>query len=307
MKQFTIFERQHRYAEETNFVKLFLFGLFVTLSCAVFATPGVEKVATEAPKEEKITEPSPGISANYQNFDSAFSDGVQKYQTKAYDKARLAFDKALEFEPDNVQALTNLALVQFQLGQKGWALALARKANFLMPNFSTPISAIKYFEKNIETREIPHNIEAFENFRSSVIAPISITNFLVFLAICFFATGWLWLDFMAQQKNLSRSTRSIFNMPALKIVATLAFIMATALTIVKFIDLNTSRATVVLDKVTVQSAPNQTSVQLLDLYAGLEVKIESIQNDWVQITYPGTPTGWVPKSSIFQTSGSFNW
>lgn len=270
-------------------MKFFILGFFVTLSCAVYATEEAAPVADPIP--------------SYDTFDAAFNDGVQKYQTKAYDKARLAFSKAVEFDANNVQALTNLALVQFQLGQKGWALALLRKANTLVPSFSTPISAIRFIEKNLETKEVPHEIETFENLRTAIIAPISLTSFLGFLAICFFSAGWLWIDFFAHLKNQNRSKRSIFRMPALKIVVSLIFVFAAVLSVLKIVDQSTSRATIVVDKATVFSAPNAQSVALLDLYAGLQVNIEQFQDEWVQVTYPGTPTGWIPKASLFQTSG----
>jgi hypothetical protein len=64
---------------------------------------------------------------------------------------------------------------------------------------------------------------------------------------------------------------------------------------------------VVSEKTTVYSAPNDKSAALFDLFAGLEVVLDQSNDQWVQVTYPGALTGWIPKSSVFQTSGRGLW
>ena len=75
----------------------------------------------------------------------------------------------------------------------------------------------------------------------------------------------------------------------------------------KLVDLQIPRGTVIADKTSVYSAPDEKSVALFDLYGGLEVILDSQKDSWVQVTYPGGLTGWIPKTSMLQTSGRKMW
>jgi hypothetical protein len=241
------------------------------------------------------------------NFEKAFEAGVANYQAKKYDEARLAFSQALEKDPANVQALTNLALVQFQLGKKPWAVALLRKAQALKPDFSTPKTSLEFILPQLDVKEIPHEIQMWESIRSSFIVPFTLNGYLGLTALCLFATGWLWLQYIGQRREAFRDEKSLPPFPLIPTLITVIFIGVLSLTLMKVIDQGIPRATIVNDKVTVFSAPNEQSVALFDLFGGLEVVLGQQNADWVQVTYPGALTGWVPKSSLFQTSGRPAW
>ena len=93
-------------------------------------TPDVEKVDVETVKNKWPT------------FEAAFKDGVASYEAKQYQEARLAFGRALELNSESLNTLVNLGMTEFQLGEKGLAVALLRKAVTLDPNFSTSRAAL---------------------------------------------------------------------------------------------------------------------------------------------------------------------
>jgi|GEM_PF-1093236 len=246
-------------------------------------------------------------SPEWPNFESAFQSGVANYQQKKFDDARLAFGRAVELQPENVNALTNLALAQFQTGNKGMAIALLRKASDIDPHFSTTQSALKFVLSQADIREIPHEIQTWETIRSSVLVPFSLTSFLAMMALSLFATGWLVLKFLGRRRRALADETSLPPFPIVAVFAAFVFLAMTTLASMKIVDHQIPRGTITVDKVSVYSAPDEKSVALFDLYSGLEVILNESKDSWIQITYPGGLTGWIPKTSVLPTSGRKLW
>jgi hypothetical protein len=278
----------------------------LVLSCGFRATAQTETSQPET-KEAPAAVSAGSDVQSWPNFEKAFEAGVNSYQAKKYDEARLAFTSALQKEPTNVQTLTNLALVQYQLGQKAWAVALLRKAHNLSPDFSTPKAALDYIVPQLDVKEIPHEIQLWETIRSTFITPFTLTGFLALTGLCLFASGWLWLQYFGRRREALREDKVLPAFPSIPTIIAVIFIAVLVLTLMKVVDQGIPRGTVVNEKVTVYSAPNEQSVALFDLFGGLEVVLKSDNQDWVQVTYPGATTGWIPKSSLFQTSGRAAW
>ncbi|MGZ5279206.1 MAG: tetratricopeptide repeat protein, partial [Pseudobdellovibrionaceae bacterium] len=211
--------------------------ILVTLSCglqatAIAADPPPESPTTstlplvDTPTETPAAETQQAQTAepvSWPSFEKAFEAGVASYQAKKYDEARLAFTQALEKEPLNVQALTNLALVQFQLGRKAWAVALLRKAHNLNPDFSTPKASLEYILPQLDVKEIPHEIQMWETIRTNLIVPFTLTGFLTLTALCLFATGWLWLQYIGKRREAFREEKPDPAFPAIPIIIALIF------------------------------------------------------------------------------------
>ncbi len=56
---------------------------------------------------------------------------------------------------------------------------------------------------------------------------------------------------------------------------------------------------IITENTEIKMAPGAEQAQLFVLQEGSEVLVGQIQNDWVQVTYPGSYTGWVSKEKIF--------
>ncbi len=283
--------------------------LSVTFCCSwqttSWAQETQEPAAAAAP--ESSPKPPSAESQSWPSFEKAFQAGVANYQSQKFEDARLAFTQAVEKEPKSVQALTNLALVQFQLGQKAWAVALLRKAHNLDPNFSTPKAALDFILPQLDVKEIPHEIQLWETIRSSFVVPYSLTGFLGMTALSLFAFGWLILKYFGQRREAFREEKALPSYPLIATLIGLVFLASLTVTTLKIWDGEIPRGTVVAEKVTVYSAPSDKSVALFDLFGGLEIIMNTADSDWVQVTYPGALTGWIPKSSVFQTSGRQQW
>lgn len=285
---------------------VFSFISAAVLTCCLQTSVWAQESAPPDQNSESpaaVESPKSPETQSWPTFEKAFEAGVSSYRAKKYEEARLAFNQVLEKDPLNVQALTNLALVQYQLGQKGWAVALLRKAHNLDPDFSTPKAALDYILPQLDIREIPHEIQLWETVRSNLIVPFSITGFLTLSALSLFASGWLFLTYLGRRREAEREEKPMPDFPWIPTLISVVFIGVMTLTLLKLWDHKIPRGTVVTEKITVYSAPDEKSVALFDLFAGLEVVLNQSDKQWIQVTYPGALTGWIPKSSVFQTSG----
>ncbi|QDK47305.1 hypothetical protein DOM22_00690 [Bdellovibrio sp. ZAP7] len=236
------------------------------------------------------------------DFAALFKQGTQHYTAKEYEQSRDAFAKALEQDPHNATTLTNLALAQFQLGKKPLAIGLFRKALNSDPELTPARAGLKFALTQMEIKEIPHQIETYESVRAKLLAPVSVIAYLIMTALFLFAAGWILIGFMGQRRRALAEEKALPGFPMIGTFLALCFLVSLTLLSLKMYDQSIVRATVVDDKVSLQSAPGDNQVALLDLYGGMEVIVQNENNDWVQVTYPGSITGWVKKSAVLRTN-----
>ena len=102
--------------------------------------------------------------------------------------------------------------------------------------------------------------------------------------------------------------------PSVAVIAGVLFVSGAALSASKAYDQSVIRGTIISKQVPVLSSPDSSATQLFDLYEGLEVIVRQFSSeksadaenngakkDWVQVSYPGGSTGWIPRSSIVTT------
>lgn len=239
-----------------------------------------------------------------ESFENSFKQGIQFYQSKDFEKARDAFAKASELEPHNAYALTNLALAQFQLGKKGLAIGLFRRSLELDPEMPVAKAGLKFALSQLETKDIPHQIENYETLREQFLQPVTLPAYLLLTALFLFAAGWTFFNFWGKRRLALQEERTLPGFPVISLLLFLCLILSGSLLILKLYDRSLTRGTIVEDKVAVQAAPGENQVALFDLYGGFEVVVRHVDQEWIQVTYPGASTGWIKKSALMITSGS---
>ena len=272
-------------------LRAFWMSLFICLAlCLVCPTRAVESA-------------NPPAAPTYNNFDEAFNAGVIAYQNKDYPQAKTAFSSALEFQPQNLAAMTNLGMTHLYLKNTGWSVALLRKAVSTKPDFQTAQSALAFVLPQAGIHELPHVISSWETWRAQVLVQAPLEIFLILLAILTAGVGWFWMSWWGVRRAAIQASQPVPAPGFVKILllAFWGFILIAAVT--KAIDLSTPRATIVAEKINALSLPEAKAPQLFELSAGMEVLLNSSHDDWFQVTYPGGMTGWVPKISLMQTSG----
>lgn len=230
-----------------------------------------------------------------------FTQGTQQYLAKDYKKAQELFTQALDQDPDNATTLTNLALTEFQLGKKPRAIGLLRKALASDPELDTAKSGLKFALSQLQVKEVPHQLEIFETIRTQLLLPAPLSAYLVLSALSFFATGWVLLAYGGRRKKAIAEEKALPPLPLIGIFLSLSLVIFTGLLALKIYDSMILRGTIVEEKVSLQTAPGDNQVAILDLYGGMEVIARETQGEWVQVTYPGSLTGWIKKSALLMT------
>lgn len=241
------------------------------------------------------------VAAQTESPESLFQAGTQFYVAKDYKRAQESFVKSLDQDPHNATALTNLALTEFQLGNKALAVGLLRKSLAIDPELTTTNTALKFVLSQMQIREVPHQIEAYENLRAHLLLPVPLSAYLILSALALFSGGWVLLSYGGRRKRALENESALPSFPVIGALLTLGFIAFSVLSGLKIYDSSVMRGTIVDEKVSLQTAPGDNSVAILDLYGGMEIIAHKTEGDWIQITYPGSLTGWIKKSSLVMT------
>lgn len=225
-----------------------------------------------------------------------FQRGVQLYQEKKFQDAKATLMEALAQDASNVATLTNLALAEFQLGEKGWAVGHLRRALYIDPGFSTATEALKFISPQLETKEIPHEILWTETLHDEVLKKTSVLLWLGLSALFMFLSTRGWVHYFKSRRAALEQQSLIPGVPWLAGMFIVLFFVSTVLAFFAEWDAHVVRATVGAEKAAVLTAADDQAPIIYEIYAGAEVIVntrkEANKEAWLQVTYPGGLSGW---------------
>ncbi len=297
-KEFTPRIRARQVTAQTDilvFMVLFFLSLFLWTNVALSQAETPTPAATAPPSVTAEIETA-------KSFEESYKEGVQHYQNKSFDKAQASFQNALLLNSLNLSTLTNLGLVSFELGNKGLAIAYLRRALEIDGDFSPAKLAYDYIWSQLEVKEVPHRIETYETLRENFLIPFSLSDYLWFGGFCFIISGWLLIRYLGQKRRALQDELPLPQFPSVGTIVFILFIVVFIFTGLKIYDLNLPRATVIAAKVSLKTAPSDSETSLLELSQGFEVILRKAESDWLQVTYPGGPTGWLKKTDLMVTT-----
>ncbi|MCB0369255.1 MAG: hypothetical protein KDD45_07300 [Bdellovibrionales bacterium] len=228
-----------------------------------------------------------------------FQKGLEFYRSKNYPEAQSQFSEALKENPRNLAVLLNVGLTYYQMDQKGLALGYLLKANKLDPEFTPVNEAILTLKSQLKENSVPKKESDFEYFRTAILNHITLNAILALGAISLLFSGFLWIRFLAEKKKSIEEELEPPELPVIGVVISFIFVLSSVLGVGKIYESYTPRAVITGENTDVKMAPGKEQSDLFVLQEGSEVLVGQIQNDWVQITYPGSYTGWVSKDKIF--------
>lgn len=239
-------------------------------------------------------------------FENSFRQGLAAHQAKSFEEAEKHFKDALSIEPRSVAALNNLALTYFETEKWGSAIAWYRRALAFDPGFEPARVGLASSIAKLEVKEIPHRIETFETLRTYFLQYVSLPQLLGLGVLFLLLSGWRLLSWLGARRRALQGAESA-PPPFSVFTGTLIFLLALSLVAatLKAVDLSQPRGTIVAKKIEARSAPSTEAVTLFELFEGFEVLIGALEKDWVQVTYPGGLTGWIPRDHLIPTGGDF--
>jgi len=283
---------------------ILLLTLWTNVASSQTSSSELSQIPSTPPPATAPAETSPPVITN--SFEQNFQEGVRLYHIKDFDKSRQSFERALESSRHSVSTLTNLGLVSYDLGKKGLALGYLRRALELDPDFSPAMAGFKFVWSQLEVKEIPHRIETYETLRENLLKSVPLASFLWLGSFCFLISGALLIHYFGRRKRAFDDELPLPPFPAVGAILSLVFLALLSLTFLKAYDLSMVRGTIVAEKATVRTAPAENETSLFELSQGLEVILRKADADWVQIIYPGGPSGWIRKNEMMTTTaGSF--
>ena len=242
-------------------------------------------------------------SAAEANFDASFRAGLSDYQTKDYAKAATEFQTALTLDDRNTAAMDNLALAAFQLNKKGEAIAWFRRALSENSSDAAARAGLRYGFSQLGVKEIPHKLESFETLHEKLLVSLNLEELLALSAITLLVGGWWALQWAGRRKRALESEEATPTFPWQAVITLAVCVAASVLAGLKSEDLRQPRGTIVVEKIGAKTLPSENGVALFDLFEGFEVVINDRQKDWVQVTYPGGLSGWIPRAALILAEG----
>lgn len=243
-------------------------------------------------------------SAAYsQSSEELFGNALKNYQEGRFQEAKEQFEQVLNQQPNNFSLLYNLGLTEYRLGNLGPAIALWRRALNINRSLPDAEAALQLALNKLERKSLSQQVSFLERFRSALLVDITHNQTIGFFALVFLVTGWVLIAYFGSRKQALQNETPLPPFKFIYAVLVLAFLFSTSLLTLKTWDHFTPRGTVLPKKVEVRAGPGTTFTALFDLYEGLEVIIDESESEWTKVIYPGGRSGWVPRSTILQTTG----
>ncbi|PJA07442.1 MAG: hypothetical protein COX70_06595 [Flavobacteriales bacterium CG_4_10_14_0_2_um_filter_32_8] len=252
-----------KWNEAISSIKLLI--IFLLFSTASFAAVSEDftianKLYSEKKYEEAIKQYESIITADNQSTDIYYNLGNAYYKTNNIPSAILNYERALKLQPDNEDALFNLAMVN-----------------------------------KLTVDKIDRLPELFiENSWSNLITSRTVDNWayscigLLFLSLLFFV-GYLITRIVIIKKTNFYAGVLFFGLSM--------FCFLLAFQHNKIIK-ESSEAIIFISTTTIQSEPNENSEKLFTLHEGTKVKLLEESNAWSKIKLPNGNVGWIASKEI---------
>lgn len=226
--------------------------------------------------------------------------GLSAYQNKLYEEAKDVFNELLKANERDAHVLHNLALTYVQLDQKPLALALWRKALSLDPAYRPAQLGEDYLQKTMNVRPFEH--DTLSLWVRQTLDSLSLYELSWFLAFIIAGCGFFAIRYFSQRLIAVEEEAPMPTFPSSAILLTIVLV-GTIFLMVQKVNLSlTTRATVIVPKVSARSLPSEDSVPVFDINGGNELIIRRNQNDWLQVQNSDGISGWLKQSELMITT-----
>ncbi|MDC0980104.1 hypothetical protein OAQ84_00065 [Bdellovibrionales bacterium] len=236
-----------------------------------------------------------------------FNLGIGAFQKGEFTEASKKFEEALNASPDSTSVLYNWGLSLYKEKKIGLALAAWRRARALSPSFRESHRALEHAKKETHAAAFDGEGSDWETFRNSTLVHISFHWVAGLTLLLLFLGGFYLLKYMASRKFALREETPLPKAPVMAFTVLFFGTALLLLSICKIYDQLEPRATVIVEKATVYTAPSTDDNQIFELREGVEVLPLRTEESWVQIQSLGGLSGWIQLNSIYHTSGKQLW
>lgn len=165
-----------------------------------------------------------------------FSLGVDLLRQGKAEEALTNLQNVLQQVPHDPALLTNLGVAAARLEKWGLALSYLKEAKELGSTYPQTADAIAFVTSQLKVKEIPHQVELWEVFRTYVLQGLSLSALLILGAVLILLTGLLALRFINDRKKALVDEEPLPRIRFIHILSGILLVLCTTLTLAKLVD-----------------------------------------------------------------------
>lgn len=232
---------------------------------------------------------------------ASLESGNKYFLEKKYEEASKEYQNHLQSDPSDASAWVNLALSEYHRGNSLYAVAYFRKALGIHPSNAEAKAGLKFVQNQMRTPQVPQNLSLLETLNKGFLDGLPLEALFLVSLLLFATGGFLLIRYLGQRKLALEKESMAPPSPVICMLFLVFFVIFSSLFALKIWDAQFERGSIVVDKTSLQTAPGEDQVAIMDLQGGYEIKVLQTQGDWLQVSYPGTPRGWIKKSDVMMT------
>lgn len=231
-----------------------------------------------------------------------YLEGVGLYQKQQWDQAAEKWSQALQLEPENPYILYNLGLAEIQLQKLAWAVAHFRKAAEIKPGIKDLNKALS---QTLSQLGIPaaKSLDFWSAPTRFLLKKIHPAFFMITFMLLLWLSLWHWLTYIGRRKRAIDQANPLPHFPLLALTLSVFTAIVLSLVVVKSIQSQQTKATIVEKDLFAKSGPTAEATDLFQLRPGTEVLLQKTSGEWIQARNKGGLVGWIPLTAVYQTSG----
>ncbi len=227
-------------------------------------------------------------------FGLTFDEGVLAYNNKNYIEANSKFEEFLKNDPDNINTIFNLGIVNIQNNQLSKSLYYFRLLQDKSPREPDVERAIEYIDKKMETKNFQKETTFLEEINNKVLYWLTVPEFLIVQLLLSLIIGLYIVRFVAYRIkiiSMDEDPPLILKKHWVMVFILMAINFFTFMKL--FIDQRELGTIIYNGKLILKSGPSILSADLNDIYDGFEVKVLQSYKGWTQVSYQNNIIGWV--------------
>lgn len=215
------------------------------------------------------------------------------YQKQNYAKAQEGYQKLADEGVENFVLFYNLGNSYFKLGKKGLARLYYERAKKFQPRNKELLENIDLLKSTLKDKE-ETQAGFLEKISQDLFYYFSINTLAIFGIISFIILMLIIALMIIFHKRIPQKVTKTFLM-----IFSILFIIFTVLTVTRLMQFYSGDSAVIIaETVLAYSGPTEEFEQVFTVHAGLKVKIEKYDKDWVLIKLPTGTGGWILRENI---------
>jgi len=223
-----------------------------------------------------------------------FEQGVEAYQQGDYGRAIEQFESVLQHGKESVALYYNLGNAYFKTGAIGKSILNYERAHTLSPHDDDISYNLQIARLRVVDKIAGPESDFFYRLWITVKSTFSIHLLSIVTPLIFGFMILLFILYLLIKTRLIRATLKWTLIPVTVTLVLFAALFAVQLNA----DIHDEYGIIITEKVSITSAPYETSTEVFALHEGVKVKIIDRSGDYVRLRLTDGKDGWAPADAV---------